>query len=170
MFLCLRVHQRKDRSTENVRRPLAVFSLRIFPAAIPARQWPQWPLKAPFCSMRGFFSHHETDRWTDRRQTGRHKHYICLERGADLHMAQLMAPPLTISCFNKNSDWFYLFGTGSPDSPGQRALKRMCVCVFVRFVLNVKTVIMLTTAKDEPQHNTIFITIPTAEGVEGRVN
>jgi len=39
---------------------------------------------------------------------------ICLERGADLHMAQLMAPPLTISCFNKNSDWFYLFGTGSP--------------------------------------------------------
>jgi len=26
---------------------------------------------------------------------------ICLERGADLHMAQLMPLPLTVSCFNK---------------------------------------------------------------------
>ena len=27
--------------------------------------------------------------------------YICLERGADLHMAQLMPLPLTVSCFSK---------------------------------------------------------------------
>jgi len=27
---------------------------------------------------------------------------ICLERGADLHMAQLMPLPLTVSCFSKN--------------------------------------------------------------------
>jgi len=26
---------------------------------------------------------------------------ICLERGADLHMAQLMSLPLTVSCFCK---------------------------------------------------------------------
>jgi len=26
---------------------------------------------------------------------------ICLERGADLHMAQLMPLPLTVSCFTK---------------------------------------------------------------------
>jgi len=26
---------------------------------------------------------------------------ICLERGADLHMAQLMPLPLTVSCFSK---------------------------------------------------------------------
>ena len=26
---------------------------------------------------------------------------ICLEQGADLHMAQLMPLPLTVSCFNK---------------------------------------------------------------------
>ena len=26
---------------------------------------------------------------------------ICLERGADLHMAQLMSLPLTVSCFSK---------------------------------------------------------------------
>ena len=32
---------------------------------------------------------------------------ICRERGADLHMAQVMPLPLTVSC------WFYLSGTGS---------------------------------------------------------
>jgi len=26
---------------------------------------------------------------------------ICLERGADLHMAQVMPLPLTVSCFSK---------------------------------------------------------------------
>jgi len=39
---------------------------------------------------------------------------ICLERVADVHMAQLMPLPLTVSCFSKNPDWFYLSGTGSP--------------------------------------------------------
>jgi len=27
--------------------------------------------------------------------------FVCLEQGADLHMAQLMPLPLTVSCFNK---------------------------------------------------------------------
>jgi len=27
--------------------------------------------------------------------------WLCLERGADLHMAQLMPLPLTVSCFSK---------------------------------------------------------------------
>jgi len=35
---------------------------------------------------------------------------ICLEQGADLHMAQLMALPLTVSCFSKIQIGF----TGSP--------------------------------------------------------
>jgi len=39
---------------------------------------------------------------------------ICLERDADLHMAQLMPLPLTVSCFSKIQIGFYLFGTGSP--------------------------------------------------------
>ena len=39
---------------------------------------------------------------------------ICLERGADLHMAQLMPLPLTVSLLQLNPDWFYLSGTGSP--------------------------------------------------------
>jgi len=35
---------------------------------------------------------------------------ICLERVADLHMAQLMPLPLTV----EEPDWLYLSGTGSP--------------------------------------------------------
>jgi len=38
---------------------------------------------------------------------------ICLERGADLHMAKLMPLPLTVSCFSKIQT-VYLSGTGSP--------------------------------------------------------
>jgi len=39
---------------------------------------------------------------------------VCLERGADLHMAQLMPLQLTVSCFSKSQIGFYLSGTGSP--------------------------------------------------------
>jgi len=39
---------------------------------------------------------------------------ICLERCADLHMAQTMPLPLTVSCFSKIRIGFYLSGTGSP--------------------------------------------------------
>jgi len=43
---------------------------------------------------------------------------MCLERGADLHMAQLMPLQFTISCFSKSRlalpSWFYLSGAGSP--------------------------------------------------------
>ena len=38
---------------------------------------------------------------------------VCLEQGADLHMAQVMPLPLTVS-FQQNPDWFYISGTGSP--------------------------------------------------------
>jgi len=40
---------------------------------------------------------------------------ICPERDANLHMAQLMPLPLTVSCFSKiQIGYLYLFGTGSP--------------------------------------------------------
>jgi len=39
---------------------------------------------------------------------------ICLGRGADLHTAQLMPLPLTVSCFSKIQIGFYVSGTGSP--------------------------------------------------------
>ena len=54
---------------------------------------------------------------------------ICLERGADLHMAQLMPLPLTVSCFSEMQLGFTLLVPAHPGSPGKRAVKRMCVCV-----------------------------------------
>ena len=54
---------------------------------------------------------------------------ICLERGADLHMAQLMPLPLTVSCFSKIEIGFTFLVLAHPGSPGQRAVKRVCVCV-----------------------------------------
>jgi len=54
---------------------------------------------------------------------------IGLERGADLHMAQLMPLPLTISCFSKIQIGFTFLVPAYPGSPGKRAVKRVCVCV-----------------------------------------
>ena len=56
---------------------------------------------------------------------------ICLERGADLHMAQLMPLPLTVSCSSKIQIGFTFLVTAHPGSPGKRAVKRVCVCVCV---------------------------------------
>ena len=53
---------------------------------------------------------------------------ICLERGADLHMAQLMPLPLTVSCFSKIQIGFTFLVPDHPGSPGPRAVKRVCVC------------------------------------------
>jgi len=52
---------------------------------------------------------------------------ICLERGADLHMAQLMPLPLTVSCFSKIWIGFAFLVPAHLDSPGQRAVKWVCV-------------------------------------------
>jgi len=56
---------------------------------------------------------------------------ICLERGAVLHMAQLMPLPLTISCSNKIQIGFTFLVLAYPGSPGKSAVKRVCVCVCV---------------------------------------
>ena len=52
---------------------------------------------------------------------------ICLELGADLHMAQLMPLPLTVSCFIKIQIGFTFLIPAHPGSPGKRAVKRVCV-------------------------------------------
>jgi len=58
---------------------------------------------------------------------------ICLERGADLHVAQLMPLPPTVSCFSKIRIGFTFLVPANLGSPGQRAAKRarVCVCVCV---------------------------------------
>jgi len=52
---------------------------------------------------------------------------VCLEQGADLHMAQLMPLPLTVSCFSKIQTGFTFRVLTHLGSPGQRAVKRVCV-------------------------------------------
>ena len=53
---------------------------------------------------------------------------ICLERDADLHMAQLMPLPLTVSCFSKIQIGFTFLVLVHTGSPGKRATKCVCVC------------------------------------------
>ena len=62
---------------------------------------------------------------------------ICLEQGADLHMAQLMPLPLTVSCFSKILIGFTFVVLAHPGCFGKRAVKRVCVCVCVRFCILV---------------------------------
>ena len=54
---------------------------------------------------------------------------ICLEQCADLHIAQLIPLPRTVSCFTKIQIGFTFLVPAHLGSPGQRAVKRVCVCV-----------------------------------------
>ena len=56
---------------------------------------------------------------------------ICLERGADLHMDQLMPLPLTVSCFSDIQIGFTFLVPAHLGSPGKMAVKRVYVCMYV---------------------------------------
>jgi len=48
---------------------------------------------------------------------------ICLERGADLHMAQLVPLPLTVSCSSKIQIGFTFLVPAHPGCRGKEAVK-----------------------------------------------
>jgi len=50
---------------------------------------------------------------------------ISLEQGADLHMAQLMPLPLTVSCCSKIQIGFTFLVLAHLGGPGKRAIKRV---------------------------------------------
>jgi len=50
---------------------------------------------------------------------------ICLEQRADLHMAQLMPLPLTVSCFSKIQIGFTFLVPAHLGSPRKRSVKRV---------------------------------------------
>jgi len=52
---------------------------------------------------------------------------VCLEQGGDLHMAQLMPLPLTVSCFSEIQTGFTFLVLAHLGSPGKRAIKQVCV-------------------------------------------
>ena len=59
---------------------------------------------------------------------------ICLERGADLHMAQLMPLPLSVSCFSKIQVglpfWYRLTQVVLDKGPLNGCV---CVCVVIEY-------------------------------------
>jgi len=59
---------------------------------------------------------------------------ICLEWGADLHMAQLMPLPLVVCCFSKIQTGFNLLVPAHLGSPG-KGPSNGCVCVCVNSVI-----------------------------------
>ena len=81
---------------------------------------------------------------------------VCLELGADLHMAQLM--PLTVSCFSKIKTGFTFLVLAHLGHAGKRAVKRVCVCV-------LSLLIQIQTDRHTDKcvhHNT---TLPTGDKV-----
>ena len=57
---------------------------------------------------------------------------ICLERGADLHMAQLMPLPLTVSCFSKIQIGFSFMVPVHLGSPGKGPLNGFLLACSVK--------------------------------------
>jgi len=92
---------------------------------------------------------------------------ICLERGADLHTAQLMSLPLTVSCFSKIQIGFTFLVLAQPGSPGKKAVKRVCVCVCVLCVCVCVSHTMvghslLPIRRRETRCQNVHATLPTA--------
>jgi len=61
---------------------------------------------------------------------------MCLERGADVHMAQLMPLPLTVSCFSKIQIGFTFLVPAHTGSPG-RDLSDTVTKITVSVILSI---------------------------------
>jgi len=68
-------------------------------------------------------------------------------------MAQLMPLPLTVSCFSKIQIGFAFLVLAYPGSPGQRAVKRMCVCVCVYLVIHKTDRLCITDVSEQNVDN-----------------
>jgi len=78
---------------------------------------------------------------------------ICLERDADLHMAQLMPLPLTVSCISKIQTGFTFLVPAHLGSPGQRAVKRMCVLLLLLLLFLIPQVVKIPGVKNYKSKN-----------------
>ena len=67
---------------------------------------------------------------------------VCLERGADLHIAQLMPLPPTVSCFRKIQIGYTFLVPAHLDGPGQRAIKRVCACYMLTLLCSSSIVVV----------------------------
>ena len=67
---------------------------------------------------------------------------VCLEQGADLHMAQLMPLPLTVSCCSKIEIGFTFLVPAHLGSPEKWPLN-VCVCVTTDMALPFQPIVFL---------------------------
>ena len=99
---------------------------------------------------------------------------ICLELGADLHVVQLMPLPLTVSCFSKIEIGFTFLVPAHPGSPGQRAVKWVCVCVCVRVCVRaclcVSVIRMTNRRRKVASHSSCSVLTLTNTAISTRVS
>ena len=107
---------------------------------------------------------------------------ICLGRGADLHTAQLMPLPLTISCSSKSRlvlpSRLYLSGTSSSDSPGQSPGGPKMVSSSVLVFIAIKCTVFELEACDRQmdrqinkvQHAALHNNLPPTDSELSRMN
>ena len=74
---------------------------------------------------------------------------ICLERGADLHMFQLMPLPLTVSCFSKIQIGFTLLVPAHPGIVPEKRPLNGGVCVHL-FYSRLKTFLFCKSFQPQP--------------------
>jgi len=86
-----------------------------------------------------------------------------LDRGADLHIAQVMPLPLTVSCFSKIQIGFTFLVPAHLGSPGQRVVKR--VCVRIHCVTNRLQKIFLAMSVQKTKVSRLYMCELTTEEV-----
>jgi len=95
---------------------------------------------------------------------------ICLERGAEVHMAQLMPLPLTVSCFSKIQIGFTFLVPAYLGGPGKGPLNG-CVCVCVCFMPYLFTFTFLDTdVKEDMRENKYLTILATSRSVIGSLD
>jgi len=67
-----------------------------------------------------------------KKQSGGVLAWLSVWNEVDLHMAQLVPLPLTVSCFSKIQIGFTCLVLAHLGNPGKRAIKQVCVCVCVK--------------------------------------
>jgi len=88
---------------------------------------------------------------------------VCLEQGADLHIAQLMPLTLIVSCFSKIQMGFTFLVPAHLGSPGKRAVKRVCVCACF-------LTLMFHTVVHQHMHGVVVFLITTLLKIYYRIN
>jgi len=78
--------------------------------------------------------------------------------GADLHMAQLMPLPLTVSCFSKIQIGFTFLGPAHLGSPGKGPLNGVCVNINRKFLPSAVTSYMISNSKKNKQKQYLHVT------------